>query len=67
VDLSAHSLSFLNPNPYPKGRDMLLFLPVLFPCSEVPSFFSEVPTVGLQSAEISKVGNSKIFLGGFEL
>jgi hypothetical protein len=22
---SAHSLSFLNPNPHPKGRDLLLF------------------------------------------
>jgi hypothetical protein len=66
VDSSAHSLYFLNPNPYP-GKRSTAVLPLLFPCSEVPSFISEVPTYGLQSAEISEVGSSEIFLGGSEL
>jgi hypothetical protein len=64
---SAHSLSFLNPNPHPKGRDLLLSLHLLFVVRRFRVFSQRFRPYGLQSAEISKVGSSKIFLGGSEL
>jgi hypothetical protein len=59
MDSSALSTPILNPNPFLKERDLLLFAPVVslfggsdhtgysqqrFQSSEVPRFFSEVPT-----------------------
>jgi hypothetical protein len=64
---SAHSLSFLNPIPHLKGRDLLLSLPLLFVVRRFQVFSQRFRPYGPHLVEISKVGSSEIFLGGSEL
>jgi hypothetical protein len=54
---SAHNLSFLNPNPHPKGSDLQLFRPccLLFGGSEVFLGGSDRTGYSLQSFQKSEV------------